>query len=120
MRRNKNSNRHHKKFRFLLDSAFAKPALFPRLKKKANIAHAVHDLGLSSQAEDEEIYQKAILENRIVLTVNFKDFKKMVKSGKVGVLGIESQLTNDQLDQKVSKFISGKDPADFVGKAVKI
>lgn len=109
-----------KKFRLLLDSAFAKPGSFPRLKKKANLTHTVHDFAMSFQAEDEEIYQKAISENRIVLTINFKDFRRLVKKGKPGILGIESQLTNNDIDQIVSDFISDKNPEDFRGKAVKI
>lgn len=109
-----------KKFRILLDSAFAKPGSFPKLKKKANLAHTVLDYGMSAQVEDEEIYQKAVRENRIVLTINFKDFRKLVKKGQPGVIGIESQLTNKEIDQIVSDFISDKNPEDFRGKAVKI
>lgn len=111
---------HGKKFRLLLDSAFAKPIFFPKLSKKVNLAHAVHNLGLHPQSEDQEIYQKAIAENRFVLTINFKDFKKLVKKGKPGVFGIESQLTNEEIDIKVSSFLSGKSPDDFIGKATKI
>lgn len=109
-----------KKFRILLDSAFAKPQQFPKLSKKANVAHAVHDIGLSHQAEDQEIYQKAIMEDRFVLTINFKDFKKLVKKGKPGVFGIESQLSNQEIDKKISEFLSNKNPSDFMGKATRI
>ena len=118
MRKNKYLQK--KKFRLLLDSAFAKPDSFPKLKKKANIAHVVHELGLSPQAEDEEIYQKAVSENRFVLTINFKDFKKLVKRGKSGIIGIESQLSNNVIDKLVSDFLSGKDPENYKGKAIKI
>jgi len=104
----------------LLDSAFAKPESFPKLKKKANLVHAVHDLKLSPQSEDEEIYQKAMDKNRFVLTVNFKDFRKLVRKDKPGIIGIESQLTNDEIDKKVSDFVSGKNPKDYFGKAVKV
>lgn len=116
----KAKSRKRKKFRLLLDSAFAKPEMFPKLKKKANLAHVVHDLGLPIQAEDQEIYQKAVQEDRFVLTINFKHFKRLVKSGKPGILGIESQLSNEQIDSIVSTFISSKNPADYMGKAVKI
>ncbi len=109
-----------KKFRILLDSAFAKPSAFPRLKKKVNLTHAVHDLGLSPQTEDRQIYQTAVTENRFVLTINFKDFKKLVRSGKPGIIGIESQLTNAQIDEKVTAFLSHKNPQDYLGKAISI
>ncbi|MBI2334968.1 DUF5615 family PIN-like protein [Candidatus Daviesbacteria bacterium] len=118
MRKNKSPQK--KKFRILLDSAFAKPESFPKLKKKVNLAHAVHDFKLSPQAEDEEIYQKAMDKNRFVLTINFKDFRKLVRKDKPGIIGIESQLTNEEIDKKVSDFISGKNPQDYFGKAVKV
>lgn len=90
------------------------------MKKKANIAHCVHDCGLSTQAEDKEIYQKAIEENRFVLTINFKDFKPLVQKGKPGIIGIQSQLFNSEIDEVVSNFLSDKDPDELLGKAVKI
>lgn len=109
-----------KKFRILLDSAFAKSDCFPRLKKKANVAHTVHDLKLSPQAEDNEIYQTAVREERFVLTINFKDFRKLVKANRPGIISIESQLSNEQIDKIVSDFISNKNPKDYIGKAVHI
>lgn len=109
-----------RKFRILLDSAFAKPDAFPKLKKKSNLAHVVHNLGLSLQAEDEEVYQKAIEENRFVLTINYKDFRRLVKSNRPGILATESELTNEEIDEKMSEFISGKDPMGYYGKAIKV
>lgn len=108
------------KFRIVLDSAFAKLEFFPKLSKKAKIYHCVYDFGLSRQAEDSDIYQKAFEEGCFVLTVNFDDFKKLVKKDGPGIFGIESQLTTAKMDAKAAKFISGKDPNDFIGKAIKI
>ncbi|OGG14738.1 hypothetical protein A2773_03940 [Candidatus Gottesmanbacteria bacterium RIFCSPHIGHO2_01_FULL_39_10] len=70
------SSKKHKKFRLLLDAAFAKSSIFKRLQKKANIKHIVFDLDLSSQSSDEEIYDVASKENRFVVTINYKDFQK--------------------------------------------
>lgn len=120
MRRTKFSTKKFKKFRLLLDSAFARPEKFIKLRKKANIAHCVHDYGLSFQAEDKDIYQRACLENRFVLTINFKDFRKLVTNGKPGILGIDSGLSNEEIDFEVTEFLSDKDPKDFIGKATKI
>lgn len=103
-----------------MDSAFTKPQAFPLLSKKANLTHIVHTYGFPPVCSDEEIYQKAIKEDRFVLTINFKDFKKLIKKEKPGIIGIESQLSNKEIDRLVSKFISGKNPDDFVGKAIKI
>ncbi len=111
LHKNRSLQKKKKKFRLLLDSAFAKADAFPKLCKRANLAHAVHDLKLSNQAEDEEIYQKAIQNNRFVLTINFKHFRKLVKKDLPGIIGIESQLSNEDID---------KNPDDLIGKATKI
>lgn len=119
--RNKKLHIHrHKKFRLVLDSAFAKTDAFPRLRKKANIAHAVHTLGLPYQAEDEEIYQKAIKQNRFVVTINFDDFRKLVQKDKAGVIGIPAHLSNERIDEILTNFLSDKNPDDYIGKAIRI
>ena len=119
MPQNKNIKK-KRKFRLLLDSAFARTDQFQTLSKKAKLIHPVHDLGLSAQAVDEDIYQKAIENKCFVLTINFKDFRRFVKHGKPGVIGINSQLSNENIDKLVVKFISGKNPDDFLGKAIRI
>lgn len=104
----------------LLDSAFAKPQSFPRLRKKANLAHAVHDCGLSPQADDREIYQKAIETDRFVLTINYQDFRKLVKKGKPGIIAIPSELSNQEIDQLLCHFLLMKNPGDYEGSAIKV
>lgn len=120
MHKNISSHKKFRKFKILLDSAFAKPEAFPKLNKRANLAHAFYDCGLPRQAEDEEIYNKAIEEDRFVLTVNFKDFRNLVKKGKPGIFGVETQLSTIDMDNCVCQFLSGKNPEDFIGKAVRI
>lgn len=119
MHQDKNTNK-HRKFRLLFDSAFASTDKFPKLSKKAKLIHPVHDLGLSAQTADEDIYQKAVENKCFVLTINFKDFRRFIKHGKPGVIGVNSQLSNGDIDRLVTGFISGKNPDDFLGKAIKI
>lgn len=108
------------KFRFLLDSAFAKPSVFKRLGKKAVVKHVRHDFDLPRQAEDIEIYNLAVKKNLFVVTMNLKHFKKLVRKDHPGVLSLDSGLSNEEMDQTLSKFVSGKNPLDFYGKAVKL
>ena len=70
--------------------------------------------------EDQEIYQKAIETNRFVVTINFDDFKKLIKKGKPGIIGIRSQLTNADIDALLSRFVSVNKVKDCIGKAIKI
>ena len=108
-----------KKFRLLLDSAFAQPLIFTRLCKKANVAHIRHTFNLSPQAEDQHIYQIAMETNRIVVTRDL-DFEKLVKPKRPGTIILRRYITNETIDKHLTEFISGKDPDDLIGKAVKI
>ena len=77
-------------------------------------------MGLPRQCEDEEIYQKAIEDNRFVVTINFDDFNKLVKRGKPGIIGVPSQLNNADIDALLTKFVSFNDVDDCIGKGIKI
>lgn len=119
MRKTKPSKQ-KRKFRLLLDAAFAKTDQFPKLQKKANVAHIVHDLNLSYQAEDKDIYQKAVETDRFVVTINFNDFTKLVVKGKPGIIGIPSQLTNTEIDILLTEFVTSNTVASCTGKAIKV
>lgn len=104
----------------MLDTAFAPIKDFPLLAKKVNLKNAYFDFGLPKQCDDSEIYQRAIADNRFVLTINFDDFNRLIKKNKPGIIGIPSQLTNAEIDRKVSAFLTDKNPDDFLGEAMKI
>jgi len=84
------------------------------------VKNAYFDFGLPKQCEDEEIYQRAVADDRFVVTVNFDDFNKLVKRGKPGIIGIPSQLTNADVDAILTRFVSINNADDCIGKAIKI
>lgn len=104
----------------MLDTAFAPINAFPHLTKKANVKNAFFDLGLPRQCSDEEIYQKAIENDRFVVTINFDDFNKLVKKEKPGIISIPSQLTNADIDAVLTKFVTINTVEKCMGKAIKI
>jgi len=108
-----------KKFRFLLDAAFAKPDVFVKLSKKANLAHVYHTYGLPRQAEDGDIYILGCREDRLIVSAD-NDFKKYVKKGGTGVLVIRSHLSNEQIDDLLLNFVKGRDPENCKGKVNKL
>ena len=65
-------------------------------------------------------YQKAIEDNRIVVTINYKDFNKFVKARKPGIIGIPSQLTNADIDALLTKFVRLNKVEDCIGKGINI
>ncbi|MBI4096396.1 MAG: DUF5615 family PIN-like protein [Candidatus Levybacteria bacterium] len=103
----------------MLDSAFAKPQIFKKLCKKASVKHIRHDFNLAPSTADEEIYRLASQKNMFVVTLDL-GFKKLVRQSAAGVLILNSGLSNEQIDNTLSDFISGKNPDDFLGKAIKI
>ena len=107
------------KFRFLLDSAFAKPQIFKKLIKRASVKHMRHDFNLPATTEDKEIYQFATQKSRFVLTLDH-DFKKLVRRNATGVFMLRSGLSNEEIDTALSKLISNKNPKDYKGKATKV
>lgn len=102
-----------------MDSAFAKPQVFKKTIKKASIRHIRHDFNLAPQTEDEEIYKLASQKGMFIVTLDL-GFKKLVKRGSAGVLMLSSGLSNEEIDTTLANFISGKNPKDYFGKAVKI
>lgn len=103
----------------MLDTAFAHPSVFKKLKNKANIKHVRHDHNLSRQTEDKDIYVIATKENRIIITQD-DGFRKQTQKKGAGVFIIPSYLTNDEIDLILIEYIAGKNPDDFLGKAIKI
>lgn len=83
------------------------------------MAHIRHTFGFSGTTEDLQIYELATRENRIIVTQD-GDFKKLISPKAAGVFIIPSYLTTTQIDQLLSEFIVGKDPGDFMGRAIKI
>ncbi|MBI5451954.1 DUF5615 family PIN-like protein [Candidatus Gottesmanbacteria bacterium] len=108
-----------RKFRFLLDTAFATPSVFKKLNKKTNLKHVRLDYHLSRETEDETIYNLAVREKRYVITQD-DGFRKQIKKRYSAVFIIPSYLTNQQIDELICQYIHDKDPDTCIGKAIKL
>lgn len=87
--------------------------------KKANVEHILN-LGFSRQIEDKDIYNCALKEDRFIVTMNFKDFKKLVRKERPGIIGIPSSLSNNDIDLVLTDFVSKHNPLECLGRAMKI
>lgn len=103
----------------MLDSAFAKPQVFKKTTKKASVKHIRHDFNLAPETEDQEIYTLASQKEMFVVTLDL-GFRKLAKQNEAGVIILSSGLSNEEIDNNLSNFISGKNPQDYKGKATKI
>lgn len=71
------------------------------------------------QTPDEDIYNLATKENRIIITQD-KRFNEQIKIKGTGILVIPSHLTNEEMDIILCEFILNKNPINFLGKATKV
>ena len=81
--------------------------------------HSTYTLGLSREAEDAFIYQKATQEDCIVVTID-DDFKKLTKPNRAGVIIAPADLSVIEMEKSLLEFIKGKSPDDLRGKCQKI
>lgn len=79
----------------------------------------MHTFNLSPQSEDTFIYQKATQKNCIVVTID-DDFKKLVRTSEAGVIIAPPDLSVEQMEEELLKFIKGKSPENLRGKFTKI
>lgn len=92
------------KHRILLDEGLAGKTNFPKLNNIFDVKHIRDDLkkpGIS----DTKIYAIAKSEDRIIATLNVKHFKPLVKKDGPSVIGISPNLSNKQIDTKLTALL---------------
>ena len=103
------------KHKLLLDEGLYPQKSLKRINSRYNIKHIKHDLNKGG-ITDNEIYQIARGQKRVIITYNIDDFKKLaLKSKKTGVIGVTQGLTPDQLDTKLNSLLSKSSENSFYG-----
>lgn len=112
--------RKHKfyKFRILLDENFPIKKFFPRTRSRFDIKHLIEDYSIRVRGiSDEEVYELAKKEKRLIVTMNVDDFKGLAgKSGVTGIIGVSPHTTYDQRDKKLSALLSKSSRKELYGK----
>jgi predicted nuclease of predicted toxin-antitoxin system len=104
------------KFKLLLDENMPPRQRFPRLNSRFDVKHIRDDLNQAG-LKDPPVYELAKALNRLIITFNGDDFKKMVvQSTKTGVINISQNLRNDQIDTKLTAFLTKSSPSALFGK----
>jgi hypothetical protein len=63
------------------------------------------------------VHELAKTLNRLIITFNGDDFRKMVvQSTKAGVINISQNLRNDQIDTKLTALLTKSSPRALFGK----
>lgn len=106
----------YKSYRLLLDEGFPLKNFFPRLNSRFNVKHIVTDFRQSG-IEDNRVYNLAVKEKRLVVTFNDKHFKEFAPKNKnSGIIGVSTNLSNDQIDKKLTARLITSKSKDLYGK----
>lgn len=102
------------KFKLLLDENLSKRTSFPRLNNRYDVKHVVQDYRKQG-VSDDEVYKLGISSGRIIVTINKKDFTNFPPNKKTGVIGLSPSLTIDQIDSKITSFLSKSNRSQVYG-----
>ena len=89
---------------------------FPKLNEHFDVKHISHDLHKPG-VSDEEVYEIAVSQRRIIVTLNTDDFRKLAGTKRdYGIIGISPHLIPPQLDNKLSAFVMKLKSGQLNGK----
>jgi len=104
------------RYKLLLDENISPRTRFPILNSRHNVKHLVHELKKSG-ITDQEVYNLAKKESRLIITFNKKDFETMAeKSSETGIIAISTNVSDDQIDKKITSLLSRKKKNELFGK----
>lgn len=108
------------KHKIIFDENFPTRAYFPLLNSKFTVKHIAKDLNKSGWS-DKQIYKFASQNNMIIVTFNIKDFVKFIDiSHHAGVIGVSHNLSNDDIDKKLTALFSRSSEHTLFGKVTHI
>jgi len=104
------------KFKLLLDENMPPRSKFTRLNSRYDVKHFRDDFQLIGLS-DPAVYEVARKSNRIILTFNGDDFRKLAtKSQESGVISLSNNMLNEQIDTKLTALLSKSTPRALLGK----
>lgn len=106
------------KHKLLFDENMRPRNRFPRLNELFDIKHISHDLKKAG-IPDPEVYDIAITQKRIIITLNKADFKKLAGTkNDFGIIGIPPNLLPPHIDTKLTALLMKLKPNQLRGKYI--
>lgn len=104
------------KHKILFDENMSPRTDFPRLNQNFDVKHVDHDLNMGG-ISDTDVYKIAVLQNRVLLTLNIKHFIPLSGTKKdAGIIGIPPNWHTLQLDSKLTAFLMRTSPESLQRK----
>jgi hypothetical protein len=102
------------KHKTLLDEHLPPRQVLSSLNAHFDVKHIKHDLHLPG-LPDPEIYELALSEGRIILTINVKDFRPLLREDCPGIIGIPENWFAHRIDSKLTALLMRHGPNYFRG-----
>src|SRR2546421_4258941 len=100
------------KHKLLLDEGFPPRMYFPRLNERFDVKHIKTDfrkIGLP----DEQVYALARELQRLIVTYNAKDFRRLASHSKAtGVIGVPALMLYHHIDTKLTSLLTNSTQND--------
>jgi predicted nuclease of predicted toxin-antitoxin system len=92
------------KHKLLLDEHLPPRQVLVSLNAHFTVKHISHDLHLAG-LPDTGIYELAVKQGYIILTINVKDFRALLHDDSPGVIGIPENWTEQRIDSKLTALL---------------
>jgi predicted nuclease of predicted toxin-antitoxin system len=103
------------KHKLLLDEHLPPRQVLVILNAHLDVKHISHDLHLAG-LPDPELYELALKQGRIILTINIKDFRPLLRDDSPGVISIPQNWSAQRIDSKLTALLMKHGPNYFRGR----
>jgi hypothetical protein len=103
------------KHKTLLDEQLYHRRMYPLLNEHFDVKHIRDDLRLGG-LPDLAIYELALKQGRIILTINVKDFRPLLREDCPGIIGIPENWFAHRVDSKLTALLMRHGPNYFRGR----
>ena len=103
------------KHKTLLDEQLLNRRLYPTLNAHFDVKHIRDDLHLAG-LPDPQVYELAVKQGRIILTINVRHFRPLLREDCPGIIGIPDAWVPDRIDSKLTALLKKHGPAYFRGQ----
>jgi hypothetical protein len=103
------------KHKVLLDEHLPPRQLLSRLNAHFDAKHIKHDLHHGGM-DDGLIHELAVAQGRIILTINVKDFRPLLREDSPGIIGIPETWSAPRIDTKLTALLMRHGTNHFRGR----
>lgn len=108
-----------RKHKLLLDEGLPPRTNYSNLNNFHNVRHITHDYSFMGNSDDF-VYKIAKKEQRMIMVLNTKDFKPLLKTNTPSVISLSTNISNEEADLKIMKALKNLSESQTKGNLISI